>query len=382
MSDVAKPKLADLVAALERFAPPALAADWDNNGLLVGDGSANVGRVLLAIDLTDAVLAEAISFQADLVICYHPPIFTPLRAVRGDRPGPAGRVFHAIRAGIALMAMHTTLDATAGGTNDALADVLGLTATRPLEPYAPPGGQKLVTFVPAASVEEVSDALFAAGAGVIGRYSRCSFRSSGTGTFLGGEGSNPTLGQAGRMEQADEVRLEVVVPAGHAADAVAALRRAHPYEEVAFDLYPLAGIDERVGMGRIGELADPAPLATVVERIKAGLGVEAVWLAAPRSSDETPSLATGIVSRAACCAGSCGRLFERAMASGAQLYLTGELRHHDALAAVEAGMAVVMVRHSVSERLMLSRLADRVRSFAPHLEVRVSTSDADPFAWA
>lgn len=368
--------LRDLMAHLERIAPLHLSADWDNNGLLAGDPAGDVRRVLLTIDLTDAVLAEAIEQRAELVICYHPPIFRPTRNVVAGSP-----VFAAIRAGVALYAMHTTLDAAAGGTNDALADVLGLVDTRPLAPHgsaAAPGRRcKLVTFVPADAVERVAEAVFAAGAGGIGDYSRCSFRLAGTGTFLGGGTTAPTVGQAGRFERVDEIRLEIELPADAAPAVVAALRGAHPYETVAFDLYPLADLDERVGIGRIGRVAKPAPLAEMVQRIKTGLNAEAVWLAEPPAPNASDPIAT-----AACCAGSCGEMFRRALAGGAQLYLTGEFRHHDALEAARAGMAVVAVRHSISERLMLGRLADRISPAAHGITVQVSQADADPFRWA
>ncbi|MDD4888498.1 MAG: Nif3-like dinuclear metal center hexameric protein [Phycisphaerae bacterium] len=368
--------LRQLCQLFEKIAPPNLSADWDNNGLLVGDPEADVTSVLLAIDFTRDVLAEAIAQAAELVLCYHPPIFKPLRNVVADELSPAGRVFAAIRSRIALYAMHTTLDAAAGGTNDALAEVLGLRDARPLAPQQGDGARyKLVTFVPQEAVERVANAIFAAGGGQIGDYSRCSFRIAGTGTFLGGDTTHPAVGQAGNFEKVDEVRLEVELPAARAAHVVAALRQSHPYETAAFDLIPLVDLDERVGLGRIGSVASPAPLAEMVERIKRGLGVEAVWLAAP--ADDAP-----VVSTAACCAGSCGELYRRALAGGAQLYLTGEFRHHDAIEAARAGMAVVAVRHSVSERLVLARLAKRIADTAPGLTLRVSESDADPFRWA
>ncbi len=368
-------KLADLCTQLEAIAPLALGAEWDNNGLLVGDPSADVARVLLTIDLTDAVLDEAFSISADAAVCYHPPIFKPLRQVRADRGGAGARVYRAIRGGLALFAMHTTLDAAAGGTNDALADVVGITDARPLQPHRPAGGYKLVTFVPADAVDAVADAVFAAGAGRIGDYTKCSYRLAGTGTFLGGEDTHPALGQAGQFETVEgEVRIETVVPQGRAAEVVAALRRSHPYEEVAFDLHPLAGLDERIGMGRVGRLADPAPLGEVVDRVKKALGVEAAWLASPDDATTVNVAAVG--------AGSCGDMFADAVAAGADLYVTGEIRHHDALAAVEAGMAVLMLRHSVSERHMLARLADRLRSLDGGPDVVLSERDADPFRWA
>lgn len=377
--------LRSLCQLFEQIAPLNLSAEWDNNGLLVGDASADVRRMLLTIDLTDAVLAEAVQMQADLVVCYHPPIFKPLLRVVADT-APSSRIYSAIRQGVALYAMHTTLDAAAGGTNDVLAEALGLVQTRPLAPHSTlradgSGGVarrvKLVTFVPEEAVEKVADAIFAAGGGQIGNYARCSFRVNGTGTFLGEPNSHPAVGHAGNYEHVPEVRMEIEVPADRSADAVAALRKAHPYETPAFDLCTLAEIDERVGIGRIGQLAEPATLDAVVARIKRALNVEAVWLASgPVAGGDEP------IRVAACCAGSCGQMYRRAISGGAQLYLTGEFRHHDALEAAQAGMAVAAVRHSVSERRVLHRLADRLGQLGGELTVRVSQSDADPFRWA
>ena len=371
-------KLAELCEHLERIAPPALAAEWDNVGLLAGDPAANVRQVLLAVDLTGAVLAEAISLSADLIVCYHPPIFEPVRRLRADSAGPAGQVFEAIRRGVAVYAMHTALDAAPGGTNDVLADVLGLdpARSRPIQPCEPATGYKLVTFAPADAVDVVANALFDAGAGRIGDYARCSFRVAGAGTFEGSAATSPAVGRAGRLERVDEVRLEVVVPTARAAAAVAALRAAHPYEELAFDLYPLARLDERVGLGRVGPLSEPATIDELVDRIKLGLGVEAIWLAAPPEASSRP------ITIAACGAGSGGSLCGAAVKAGAQFYLTGEVRHHDALAAVDAGLAVAMVRHSVSERKALPRVAEGLAAAGGDVDVRVSGADADPFAWA
>lgn len=361
--------VADLVRAMETVAPTRLAEPWDNVGLLVGDPGARLGRVVLTIDCTREVLREATSAGGDVaIVSYHPPIF------EAQKRFLAGSVaYSAARAGVAVYSPHTALDAAQGGTNDVLADALGMSARAPLRAAEQKDRElKLVTFVPEDHVDRVSHALFAAGAGRIGKYESCSFRSPGTGTFFGGEGTNPVVGQAGRLELAPELRLETVVPASRAAEVVRALRASHPYEEPAFDLVRLAPPPTGLGPGRVGAV-ERAPLRDHLARIKKALGVEHLLVAGPVDRE---------VGRAAVCAGSGGDLVADAIAAGADLLLTGEVRHHDALRAAASGLSLVCTRHSVSERAALASLATRLGELLPGIPVRRAASDSDPLSFA
>ena len=361
-------KLLNLLEKLDQIAPLRYAESWDNVGLLAGDPAAEVSHAMLTIDFTAAVAQEAQAAGCDLVIAYHPPIFDAIKRLTAP-----SLLFDAIRRGVAIYSPHTALDVADGGTNDMLADVLGLKERSPLRHSLAPATQfKLVTFVPAESVDKVSQALFAAGAGRIGDYSSCSFRTSGEGTFFGQEGTNPAVGQSGRLERVAEIRLETVVPIKNINQVIAALRQSHPYEEPAFDLNQLAAAPEERGMGRIGML-EPTPRAELLARIKRGLRIEHLLVAGPTS---------GEVTKAAVCAGSCGGLLSDAISAGAQLFLTGEVRHHDALKAAAAGMTVVCALHSNSERPVLERVQTRLRDLAPDLIVSVSREDRDPFVTA
>jgi dinuclear metal center YbgI/SA1388 family protein len=364
-------KLQEIVCVLDDIAPTRLAESWDNVGLLVGDPQADVKRAILCIDYTPEVACEAAGQQCDLVIAYHPTIFDPIkRLVLGSA---ASAVFDAIRRGVAIYSPHTALDVADGGTNDMLADAIGISATDrgPLRIVQPKANQyKLVTFVPTEHLERVSAALFAAGAGRIGNYTQCSFRSSGTGTFFGEEGSNPTVGESGKLEQSAEVRLETVLPITKLNDAIAALRKSHPYEEPAFDLVQLATPPEKIGQGRLGTLP-PTPRQAIFERIKRELGIDHLLIAGPTEGD---------ITEAACCAGACGDMLNDALAAKAQLYLTGEMRHHDAIRAAGAGMTVVCTLHSNSERAVLRRLAARLTKELRQLGLVESKMDRDPFA--
>jgi dinuclear metal center YbgI/SA1388 family protein len=356
----------DLALAVDAVAPSRFAAPWDNVGLLVGDPSRPVTRVLLTIDCTRAVLAEAARETCEAVVAYHPPIFA------AQKRFVAGSVaYHAARAGVAVVSPHTALDAADGGTNDVLADAIGMTARRPLQPApaAGAGAHKLVTFVPAEHVDAVSRALFAAGAGRIGKYSACSFRAAGTGTFFGEEGASPAVGAAGVLEQVPELRLETVVPVASTLAVVEALRRAHPYEEPAFDLVQLAPADPPRGYGRAGDVA-PTTVRALVERAKRALGVTSALVAGGLDAP---------VTRAAVCAGSGGDLVGDAVAAGAQFFLTGEVRHHDALRALDAGLAVACVRHSTSERVALAALERSLAARLPGVALLPSREDRDPF---
>ena len=363
--------LRDLVAALEAIAPTRYAESWDNVGLLVGDPAQSVTRAMLTIDYTPAVAAEARELHCDAVVAYHPPIFEPIKRLTAD--GPASPVYDAARRGVAIYSPHTALDVAPGGTNDLLADAVGMgDDRRPLKPTTPKAADyKLVTFVPAAAVDAVSAALFAAGAGRVGKYTSCSFRTPGFGTFFGEPGSTPAVGVAGRLDTVDEVRLEVVVPVGGAAAVVDALRASHPYETPAFDLTVLAAPPSGLGLGRIGPITGTGRAA--VERVKAALGLSAVLFA---GEIDRP------VARAAVCAGACGNLLDDAIVAEADFYLTGEMRHHDAVKAVRAGLTVICTLHSNSERAVLKRIQPRIEAACPGLAVFVSEADRDPFAVA
>jgi dinuclear metal center YbgI/SA1388 family protein len=362
-------QLADLTCVLDEIAPTRLAEAWDNVGLIVGDPAQPVSKVMLTIDYTPEVAGEAAGEACDVIVAYHPPLFEAVKRVVAP-----SAVFDAIRRGVALYSPHTALDVADGGTNDMLADALGLPTDRrtPLRLVheTKSNQHKLVTFVPEKDVERVSQALFDAGAGRIGDYTSCSFQSMGTGTFFGEAGTNPTVGQSGRLELAPEVRVETVVPIAKVAAVIRALRKSHPYEEPAFDLQQLAAPPEGLGLGRIGEFEKPVPRTELIERVKRELELPHVLVSGPTD---------GNALRAAACAGACGDLLNDAIAQRADLYLTGEMRHHDALKAAARGMTVVCTLHSNSERAVLKRLKTRLEELLPQLPVILSRKDRDPF---
>ena len=291
-------RLADVTAALDALYPPALAESWDAVGLVCGDPDAVVRRVLFAVDPTEAVAREALAGGFDLLVTHHPLYLRGTTSVAAD--DPKGRVVHAlIRGGCGLFVAHTNADRAQGGVNDALAELFDLRHAEPLEP-APEQHDKLVAYVPTAAADPVRQALVAAGAGSLGDYDSCSWSTPGTGTFRPLPGATPSVGQVGRLEHVEEVRLEVLVPRRLRRTAVAALVAAHPYETPAYDVIPLADQPSGVGLGRVGQLPSPLTLAELVARAAQVLPPTAWGVRGAGDPDQ-------VVSRLAVC-GGCGRL--------------------------------------------------------------------------
>ena len=366
-------KIKDITEKIDEIIPLKLAQDWDNVGLLIGDSQKDVKNILLTIDITRDVITEAKKLKTDLIISYHPVIWDALKKITAE--GPTGVVYDLIRSGIAVFSIHTALDSAVGGVNDALSEIVGIVDGEPIGDYvANPAGDnyKLVVFVPVKSAAKVSNAVFAAGAGAIGNYSHCGFGAEGTGTFLPHEGAKPAIGKKGKLEKVAEIRFETIVPVDRLNDVVAAMNKAHPYEMPAFDVFKLHSTDVPFGLGRIGELAGPVRVVEIIKKIKQVTGAKAVGLVGDQNR---------IVRRVAVCAGSCGKIINSVIAAKADLYLTGELKHHQALAAQEAGLTCICLSHTVSERFILKNFAKQLQKQIKTVKISISKKDADPFKW-
>jgi dinuclear metal center YbgI/SA1388 family protein len=362
----------EVAALMEEIAPLGLAAEGDNVGLLLGDPAQRVERVLLTIDVTGEVVEEAGRRGAGMIVAHHPLIFRPLHnLVVGDPV--SNLVMEMIRRGISLYAAHTNLDASEQGVNAALADALGLVKTRPLEPARFPHF-KLVTFLPVDSVDRLREAVFKAGAGVIGKYSRCSFYAEGVGTFLAGEGTEPSVGRRGEEERVRECRLEFLVEGRRIPAVLSALREAHPYEEPAVDLYPLDNpgrLGHLAGIGRMGELEEPLTLEGLAKRCREALGCEEVRVFGDPGRT---------VRRVAVCGGRGGFLVPMA-ARVAEVLVTGDVDHHQALDAKSRGLALVDAGHYHTERPVIARLGNVLDRAARErgLEVVFLASEVDTY---
>jgi dinuclear metal center YbgI/SA1388 family protein len=356
---------------LETAAPLSLAAEGDNVGLLLGDRAAKVERLMTCLTVTPESAAEAVAEKAQLIVSHHPILYRPTQ--RLTRAYPEGRfLLDLAQAGIAVYSPHTSFDNARGGINELLAKRLGLTDVVPLRKREGTRQCKLVVFVPEQDLEAVSNALFQAGAGHIGQYRECSFRLAGVGTFFGTEHTSPTVGEKGKREQVQEWRLEAVCPENQVERAVTALRRAHSYEEPAYDVYPLRPAPSDLGEGRIGRLAKPLPLSKLAQRCKTVLKTRPVGLVGDPEKQ---------VERVAIACGAGGEFLRDAQRARVEVFLTGELRFHDYLSAQAQGLALLLPGHYATERCGVEDLAARLQERWPELRVWASQREADPVRW-
>ncbi len=359
----------DLERSIETLAPLALAEAWDNVGLLVGRRGTEVRKVLVALDLTEDVVVEAVTGDYQAIVTHHPLIFAPLKRVT-DRERVGVMVSQLIAADLALFAAHTNLDAAPGGLNDLVARELGLADLSPLV-RTPAGLKKLVGFVPEEAVERVSQAVFASGAGRIGEYEKCAFTSKGEGTFKAGQGAHPAIGQLGVSERVAEIRFETVVPANRVAAVVQAYIDAHPYEEPALDVYPVEDVLRTGGQGRVGKTRMQVSLLSFAETAAEVFGLPEVCVAGD---------AHRLVDAVAVVTGSGSNLMETA-AGSADVLVTGDLKYHDAERAADLGLALVLIPHDHLETWAMARWAETLAARINGDGVRVDFSSQGRSPW-
>jgi dinuclear metal center YbgI/SA1388 family protein len=363
-------KVADIVAYLQSFAPLELAAEWDNVGLLLGDRQAEVKRLLTCLTVTPEVVAEAVTDVVHMIVTHHPVLFRGVKRLTSD--SAEGRmVLDLARAGVAVYSPHTAFDNTRGGINDMLAQRLSLTEVKPLRRNEGKRQWKVAVMTPEKDLEPVMDAMFAAGAGQIGEYSQCSFRLLGTGTFFGSEQSNPSLGVKGRREEVSEYRLEAVCPDDAIDRVIAAIRKAHSYEEPAYDIFPTRPVQGALGIGRIGKLPAPMALGELATLVKSKLNAGCVQAV---GDAERRMQSVAIV------CGADGDMLGDALRSKADVFLTGEMRFHDYLAAQAGGLSLILPGHYATERCGIEELAKLLGQQWPDIKVWASRREQDP-AW-
>ncbi|MFW0791762.1 Nif3-like dinuclear metal center hexameric protein [Gordonia sp. CPCC 205333] len=312
--------LREVVAVLEHVYPPRLAESWDSVGLVCGDLNDSVERVLVCVDVTDDVVTAALGAGTQLIVAHHPLLMRGVDTVAASTP--KGAIIHRlIRGGCALYSAHTNADSANPGVSDALARALGVIDRKPLQPLPAEPLDKWVVMVPEVDATEVAESLFDVGAGAIGNYRACSWTVAGTGQFEPGPGATPHIGSIGRREAVAEMRVEVVANRRIRASVLAALRAAHPYEEPAFDVFESVSLPDDVGLGRVGDLAAPTTfrefVSLVAQRLPSGgAGIRGA------GDPDTP------IRRVAVCGGAGDSLLSQARACGADVYVTGDLRHH------------------------------------------------------
>ncbi|WP_210441543.1 Nif3-like dinuclear metal center hexameric protein [Nocardioides xinjiangensis] len=369
------PSLADVVDLLHAWYPPGTADSWDAVGLVAGDPAAEVGRVMFAVDPTVEVAREAVEWGADLLVVHHPLFLRPVSSVAATTP--KGRTLHALtQGGCALLAAHTNADQAVSGVSESLALALGLTDLAPIRPAPAAPLDKVVTFVPTADADVVRAALQEAGAGRIGDYDAASFTVTGEGRFRPLDGADPAIGCVGRLEVVDEARIEVVAPRARRTAVVRALLAAHPYEEPAFDVLPLAdpGL-ERTGTGRIGTV-EATTLEGFAARVAAALPATAHGVRVAGDRDRP-------VRRVAVCGGAGDFLLDELAGSDVDAFVTSDLRHHRAGEFLEhGGPALVDVAHWAAEWTWLPVVEARLReATGDRVVTRVSTRCTDPWTF-
>lgn len=331
-------KIKDVVAFLESMAPAAYQESYDNVGLLVGDPETDVKGILLTLDCTEEVVAEAVANHCNMIVAHHPVIFKGLKRLTG-RTYVERTVITALRQGVAIFAAHTNLDNIYTGVNRKIAEKLGLKNLRVLVPKKDTLS-KLVTFIPTDHVEAVMNALHDAGAGQVGDYKNCSFQVNGVGTYMPTGSANPFIGHSGKQETVNEIRAEVIFPSHLEVNIIQALKGTHPYEEVAYYVQRIENENQEVGSGLVGDLEIPMEPIEFLRRLKKQMRIEVVRHTAP---------VVGMVKRVAVCGGAGSFLLGNAIQSGSQVFVSADFKYHEFFDA-DGKIMIADVGHYESEQ--------------------------------
>ncbi|MFI2857450.1 Nif3-like dinuclear metal center hexameric protein [Paenibacillus sp. JSM ZJ436] len=361
-----------VIQHMEQLAPKSAAEPDDRIGLQLGSLNKEISHVLIALDVTEEVVDEAVAAGVDLIIAHHAIIYRPLKGLQTDTP--MGRIYEKlIKHDIAVYISHTNLDITEGGMNDWMAEALGIQNPVSIHEVHTETLYKLVTFVPKSHHQEVLDAVLNAGAGHLGQYSHCSFNTEGFGTFMPLADSSPFIGAPGKLERVDEVRVETIVPDGIRKKVVQALLKHHPYEEVAYDLYPLELKGRTLGLGRTGKLRQEMTLEDFAEVVKQQLDVPHVRVVGKPGR---------VIRKAAVIGGSGGKFMHAAMFKGADVLVTGDVDYHTALDALAAGLCLIDPGHN-AEKIMKEKVAlwlsEKLKQQGAATKVTASRINTEPF---
>lgn len=356
----------EIVQFLETVAPPALQESYDNAGLVVGNPEAEISSALVTIDVTEAVVDEAIEKKAGLIIAHHPIIFSGIKKLTGKNYVER-TVLKAIKNDVAIFAAHTNLDAVIGGVNTKICEKLGLKNCKVLQPVS---GQlkKLVTFIPVNFADKVRTAVFNAGAGHIGNYDSCGYNLEGTGSFRAGENTNPYVGEKGEVHFEKEIRFETIFPGWLQSKIIKALFEAHPYEEVAYDIYPLENSYEKAGMGMVGELEKPLSEPDFLSLLKKTFGTGCIKHTALKGKN---------VTKIAICGGAGSFLINHAIAAKADFFVTGDFKYHQFFDA-ENKIVIADVGHYESEQFTKELFYELLTKKFPKFAVRFSEVKTNP----
>lgn len=356
----------EIIAALEQIAPPSLQEDYDNAGLLTGNKSWNCTGMLISLDCTEDVVKEALAKNCNLIIAHHPIVFKGLKKITGKNYVEQ-TIIAAIKNDVAIYAIHTNLDNVLHGVNGKIADMLGLVNRSILAPKKQLL-QKLVVFVPLADKEKLMNAMFAAGAGDIGNYSECSFSTEGKGSFKAGASAEPFVGQKGERHVEAEARLEVIFPAWLQQQVVKAMKAAHPYEEVAHDIYGLENSYQETGSGQLGELEQELPEPELLKQLQDIFKIPVI---------KHTAFTGRAIKKVAICGGAGSFLTGAAIAAGADIYITGDIKYHEFFDA-EGKLLLADIGHYESEQFTIDLLFDLLQEKFPNFAVLKTGINTNP----
>ncbi len=359
-------KIREIITALEELAPPSYQETYDNSGLLTGDQNWECTGVLCTLDATEEVINEAKEKGCNAVVAHHPIIFSGLKKINGKNYVERA-VIAAIKNDIAIYAIHTNLDNILQGVNGKIAEKLGLQNVQVLLPKEN-HLRKLYVFVPENKAEEVRNAIFKAGAGQIGNYSECSFNIPGRGTFKAGEETDPYVGEKGKRHEEDEVKIEIIFPAHLQMRIITAMIKAHPYEEVAYDVIPLGNYFKEVGSGLIGEMPEPMDEHFFLNQLKTSFGLEVI---------RHTGLLNKKVRKVAICGGAGSFLTKRALSAGADVYVTADMKYHEFFDA-EGKMVIADIGHYESEQFTIELLMEVLQQKFPTFAVLKTGMETNP----
>lgn len=353
---------------LKKIAPLNIAEDWDNVGLILGDDQVPVTRILTCLTLTSDVAQEAVDTGAQMIVTHHPVMFKAIKQIT-SATAEGRTLLNLLGHSIAVYSPHTAWDNAPTGINHQLATLLQLKEQASLRARTVADEAKVVTFVPEPQLESVREALWKAGAGVIGDYRNCSFALRGTGTFYGMETTNPAVGQSGRLEEVDEIRLEVICPLKSLDQALGAIRKSHPYEEPVVDVFTVKKHSDNSGAGRVGDLPTPMTLGELNAEVARLLRQPSVQFV----GDTTSS-----VTRVGIACGAAAEFLRDAHRAGCQAFLTGEARFHSCLEARDLGLGMILPGHFATERFSMEKLAERLGTQYPEIVALASQRERDP----
>lgn len=358
--------LSNIINILENWAPKSLQESYDNSGLQIGNPSLKVTKALFTLDVTPEVINEAQSKGCNLIVAHHPLIFKPLKRLTGDTMVEQC-VAMAIRSDIAIYAIHTNLDNIHDGVNRTIADAIGIESPQMLL-SGKSKLQKIAVYVPVNNAEDVTNAMFRAGAGHINNYSECCFSIEGKGTFMAKNNAHPYVGETGKRHEEPERKVEVIAPEYKVNGIVKAMKLAHPYEEAAYDIVPLANTNPNVGSGMIGTLHTPMIKDAFLDHLKTVLKTNAI-----RHTNQGPHT----ISRVAFCGGSGSFLINHAKRAGADAFITGDVTYHSFFDATQSFM-IVDVGHYESEQYTAQHLMQYVNKKLPTFATLLSKVHTNP----